>query len=208
MIAKKKSNCKKWGRGAGGGGRSALLHKLHYRLFSGSAQKGEAVPKTRKIQKIPLQKLFLFFLMLQICSLEISTLTRTGSKKCFLWVFWEFSNSWESFSTWIARKTNKRNFHILQHYVKSVRIRSYSDPYFPAFGMNTQIYEESLRIQYESGKVQTRITPNTDTFHAVQLCRKLYQVPWCFPRSSLFKYLEKLPYNCSCRLTVYRLHCY
>ena len=34
--------------------------------------------------------------------------------------------------------------------VKSVRIRSYSGPYFPALGV-------------------TRITPNTDTFHAVML---------------------------------------
>ena len=28
-------------------------------------------------------------------------------------------------------------------------------------------YSVSLRIQSESGKMQTRITPNTDTFHAV-----------------------------------------
>ena len=44
------------------------------------------------------------------------------------------------------------------HYVKSVSIRSYSGPHFPAFGLN---------IQSECGKMQTRITPNTDTFHAV-----------------------------------------
>ena len=53
------------------------------------------------------------------------------------------------------------------HYVKSVSIRSYSGPHFPAFGLNTERYRVSLRIQSECGKMQTRITPNTDTFHAV-----------------------------------------
>ena len=53
------------------------------------------------------------------------------------------------------------------HYVKSVLIRSYSGPYFPAFGLNTKRYGVSLRIQSECGKIQTRITPNTDTFYAV-----------------------------------------
>ena len=39
--------------------------------------------------------------------------------------------------------------------------------YFPAFGLNTERYRVSLRIQSECGKIRTRITPNTDTFHAV-----------------------------------------
>ena len=33
------------------------------------------------------------------------------------------------------------------HSVRSVRIRSYSGPYFPAFGLNTERYGVSLRIQ-------------------------------------------------------------
>ena len=53
------------------------------------------------------------------------------------------------------------------HYVKSVRIRSYSGPYFLAFGLNTERYSVSFRIQSKYGKIQTRITPNTDTFHVV-----------------------------------------
>ena len=53
------------------------------------------------------------------------------------------------------------------HCVKSVRIRSYSDPYFPTFGLNTERYGVSLRIQSKYGKIRTRITPNTDTFYAV-----------------------------------------
>ena len=53
------------------------------------------------------------------------------------------------------------------HCVKSVRIRSFSGQYFPAFGMNTERYGVSPHIQSKCGKIQTRQTPNTDTFHAV-----------------------------------------
>ena len=51
--------------------------------------------------------------------------------------------------------------------VNRVLIWSYSGPYFPAFGMNTERYSESLRIHSKCGKIRTRITPNTDTFYAV-----------------------------------------
>ena len=44
------------------------------------------------------------------------------------------------------------------HCVKSVRIWSYSDPHFPALWLN---------IYSECGKMRTRTTPNTDTFHVV-----------------------------------------
>ena len=55
------------------------------------------------------------------------------------------------------------------HCVKSVRIRSYSGPYFPAFGLNTKRYSVSLRTQCECVKIPTRITPNMDTFYAVDV---------------------------------------
>ena len=55
------------------------------------------------------------------------------------------------------------------HCVKSVRIRSYSGPHFPAFGLNTDGYGVSFRIQSECGKMWTRITPNTNTFNAVDV---------------------------------------
>ena len=54
------------------------------------------------------------------------------------------------------------------HCVKSVRIRSYSDLHFLTFGLNTEKYSISLRIQSECGKMRTRITPNKETFHAVK----------------------------------------
>ena len=55
--------------------------------------------------------------------------------------------------------------------VKSVPIRSLSDPYFPAFGMNT---EKPLRILSECRKIRTRKTPNTDTFHTVYQRKGLF----------------------------------
>ena len=53
------------------------------------------------------------------------------------------------------------------HCVKGVRIWSFSAPYSPAFGLNTERYRVSLRIQSEYGKMRTRKTPNMDTFHAM-----------------------------------------
>ena len=53
------------------------------------------------------------------------------------------------------------------HYVKSVHIRSFSSPFFHAFGLNTERYRVPLRIQFKCGKIQARKTPNTDIFHVV-----------------------------------------
>ena len=51
--------------------------------------------------------------------------------------------------------------------VKSVRIRSHSGPYFPAFEQSKEGYGVSLHIQSECRKIWTKINPNTDIFHAV-----------------------------------------
>ena len=54
--------------------------------------------------------------------------------------------------------------------MKSVHIRSYSGPYFPAFGLNTERYSVEMR------KMRTRITPNTGTFyvvHGTKTCSEL-----------------------------------
>ena len=53
------------------------------------------------------------------------------------------------------------------HCVKGVRIRNYSGPHVPTFELNEERYSVSLRNQFECEKMQTRITPNTDTFYAV-----------------------------------------
>ena len=46
-------------------------------------------------------------------------------------------------------------------------IRSFSGPYFPALGLDTERYGVSLHIQSEFGKIRTRKTPNRDAFQAV-----------------------------------------
>ena len=51
---------------------------------------------------------------------------------------------------------------------ESVRIRSYSGPHIPVFGLDTERYSVSLRKRSESGKMRTRINPKTDTFYAVK----------------------------------------
>ena len=53
----------------------------------------------------------------------------------------------------------------LEHYVKSFRIRRFLVRIFP--GLNMERYGVSLRIQSKCGKICTRKTPNTDTFHVV-----------------------------------------
>ena len=49
------------------------------------------------------------------------------------------------------------------------RVRNFSGPYFLAFELNTERYSVSLRTQSEYGKIRTKKTPNTDTFHGVQM---------------------------------------
>ena len=55
------------------------------------------------------------------------------------------------------------------HCVKGARVRSYSDPHFPAFRLNTERYGVSLCIQFKCGKMRTKINPDTDTFYSVTI---------------------------------------
>ena len=69
--------------------------------------------------------------------------------------------------SYLKKMALRLNLH-KEHCVKSVRIRSYSGPHFPAFGLNTERYSVSLRMQSKCGKMRTRITPNADTFYTVE----------------------------------------
>ena len=65
--------------------------------------------------------------------------------------------------------------------VKSVHIRSFSGPYFPAFGLNIEKCSVSLRIQSECTKIRTRKTPNIDTFYTVnKLCQRNFLISQFF----------------------------
>ena len=44
---------------------------------------------------------------------------------------------------------------------------SYSEFFWPAFGLNKEGYFVSLHIQSKCGKILTRKTPNTDTFYVL-----------------------------------------
>ena len=60
----------------------------------------------------------------------------------------------------VITKCNNNVNHQQHHCVKT-------GPYFNAFGLNTERYSVPLRILSKCGKVRTRKTPNTDTFHVV-----------------------------------------
>ena len=62
--------------------------------------------------------------------------------------------------------------------MKSVRIWNFSGPYFPAFGLNTEIYTVNLRIQSEYRKIQTRKAPDKYTSYE-----------WLMKQSDIIGYL-------------------
>ena len=74
-----------------------------------------------------------------------------------------FHNPWKHF------KHSFPSTQVTFHCVKSVCIRSYSGPHFPAFRLNTERYRVSFRIQSECGKMRIRITLNAGIFYAVFL---------------------------------------
>ena len=59
-------------------------------------------------------------------------------------------------NNFLSSKTSSSCLHQDKHYVKSIQIRSFSGPYFPAFGLNIEIYGVNLRIQSEYRKIRTR----------------------------------------------------
>ena len=60
----------------------------------------------------------------------------------------------------ILRLLREWNEDDISHSVKSIRIRSFYGPYFPTFRLNKERYSVC-------GKMRTRETPNTDTFHVL-----------------------------------------
>ena len=69
------------------------------------------------------------------------------------------------------KKNNNIRITRIRYCVKSARIRSFSGPYFPISGLETE--RVCLRIQSECRKIRTRKTPDTDIFHAVRVMRNM-----------------------------------
>ena len=94
-----------------------------------------------------------------------NTLMLYHTRVNWIWEVWgQEENPW----MYIETLTYPFDRKYLRHCVKSVRIRSYSGPNFPALGLNKERYGVYLRIQSECWKMQTRITPNVDTFYAAR----------------------------------------
>ena len=53
------------------------------------------------------------------------------------------------------------------HFTKIIRLQSFWGQFFPAFGLNMEIYSVYPLSQSEYGKIRTWKTPNRDTFHLV-----------------------------------------
>ena len=111
------------------------------------------------------------------CQLKLEQ-RHAGYLSLFLDVFYHITSPWILF-IW--------NMMTLLHCVKSVRIRSYSGPHFPAFKMNTERYSVSLCFQSNCGKMWTRITPNTDTLCTVLIFTLLniWKSIWYFIRGEV-----------------------
>ena len=76
-------------------------------------------------------------------------------------------------SKYFFQKASAFNFqNVKYHSMKSVRIRNYSGPHFPIFGLNKERYFVSHRIQSECGKIRTRKSPNTDTCYALCIIKE------------------------------------
>ena len=82
-------------------------------------------------------------------------------------------------------KISKSDVQAFHHYVKSVHIRIYSGPPFPAFGLNMERHGVYLLIQSECRKMRTRITPNTYTFYAVHRFRNEYKKLFSIQKSEI-----------------------
>ena len=81
------------------------------------------------------------------------------------------------------RNANYFNLFWDNHCIKNVRIQSYSGPHFSRIFPHSDWLQRdtcilrispcSVRMRENAGKMRTRITPNTDTFYAVNVTKKV-----------------------------------
>ena len=91
--------------------------------------------------------------------MSVSAMLKSSFKKIvtlFQWLFLSYQLHGFSDGNTLSNNTLRKKSHI----------RRFSGPYFPAFELNTERYSVSLQIQPKCGKMRSRKTPNTDTFHA------------------------------------------
>ena len=93
------------------------------------------------------------------------------------------------------------------HCVKSVRHRSFSGSYFPAFGLNTERYEVFLRIQSECGKIRTRKKPVFRHFsRSASLKQHIYLIWWIHLKVLVFQFAIPIQYRLCLHVTAVFVH--
>ena len=83
-------------------------------------------------------------------------------------VHMDFAEQFYSTDDYISNESKKKSCNL--PFMKSAKMRSFSGPYFPLFGPNTEIFSLNLSIRYECEKIGTRKIPNLDIFNAVLIC--------------------------------------
>ena len=86
----------------------------------------------------------------------------------------KFQHSYGLIEVIFTNKQNQISNYIVLQDVKSVRIGSFSGPYFPAFGLNTEMYFVNFCIQSECEKIRTRKNPNTYNFYTMFIVMKFF----------------------------------
>ena len=110
------------------------------------------------------------------CQTQLTSMKLDSIREIYLKI-WKKKHPWEShlFRVSSKKEESQRMFsqvcHLLKTYAssnqesaKGVRVRSFSGPYIPAFGLNTKSYRGYLPIQSKCRKIRTSKTPNTNNF--------------------------------------------
>ena len=84
-----------------------------------------------------------------------------------------------------------------QHFVKSARIRSYSGPYFPAFGLNTERYSVSLCIQHSVRILENADQNNSEYGHFLRSANKENLSSPALTSRKLFSCSTKIVSHCN-----------
>ena len=89
--------------------------------------------------------------------MQLSWFKNTGTTASVQSDWCRAKNYWYKYKLLKAHKCQLGRHNVCRHCVKTVRIRSYSGPYFPAFGLNTDRSGLSLRIQSECSKNKDQV---------------------------------------------------
>ena len=101
---------------------------------------------------------------------------------------------WFHLPEWLMLFLGMRGCCIIFTAWKVSKCRVISGPYFPVFGLNTEIYAVNLSIHSENRKFRTEITPHLDSFHGViNKAEGDESLPFlAFPRNAVNAFFENI----------------